>query len=136
LPWLGTSKMPFDGLWTFDNRVPLILSASQIVKLSRRQFLVASALAGSRAVAGASLSIAEGSQSPGTQRSKALVAITLDLEMARNFPHREDTHGEYEKGNLNAEAKRYAVEAVRRCKARGVMIPFFAAGQVLEQQAA
>src|SRR5438552_10606560 len=126
--------MPFDGLWTFDNRVPLILSASQIVKLSRRHFLVASALAGSRAVAGASLSIAEGSQSPGTQRSKALVAITLDLEMARNFPHWEDTHWDYEKGNLNQETRAYAVEAARRVKARGGGVNFFLVCRALEQE--
>jgi hypothetical protein len=34
---------------------------------------------------------------------KALIAITLDLEMSRNFPTREDTHWDYEKGNLKAE---------------------------------
>ena len=65
---------------------------------------------------------------------KALVAITLDLEMARNFPHWEDTHWDYEKGHLNAEAKRYAVEAARRVKAHGGVIHFFAVGQVFEQE--
>ena len=39
--------------------------------------------------------------------NKALIAITLDLEMARNFPKWEDTHWDYEKGNLNDEAKKY-----------------------------
>jgi peptidoglycan/xylan/chitin deacetylase (PgdA/CDA1 family) len=63
----------------------------------------------------------------------ALIAITLDLEMARNFPKWEDTHWDYEKGNLNDEAKRYAVEAARRVKARGGLIHFFAVGQVCEQ---
>src|SRR4051812_49477953 len=36
---------------------------------------------------------------------KAQIAITLDLEMARNFPNWEDTHWDYEKGNLNEAAK-------------------------------
>ena len=32
---------------------------------------------------------------------KARIAITLDLEMSRNFPRREDTHWDFEKGNLD-----------------------------------
>jgi peptidoglycan/xylan/chitin deacetylase (PgdA/CDA1 family) len=64
---------------------------------------------------------------------QALIAITLDLEMARNFPRWEDTHWDYEKGNLNTEAKKYAVEAARRVKAHGGVIHFFAVGQVFEQ---
>jgi len=70
----------------------------------------------------------------GQAKQKALIAITLDLEMARNFPEWDDTHWDYEKGNLNAEAKRYAVEAARRVKTRGGVIHFFAVGQVFEQE--
>ena len=33
-----------------------------------------------------------------------MIAITMDLEMARNFPHWEDTHWDYEKGNLDEAA--------------------------------
>lgn len=65
---------------------------------------------------------------------KAQVAITLDLEMARNFPKWEDTHWDYEKGNLNQAAKDYAVQACRRVKARGGVIHTFVVGQVLEQE--
>jgi hypothetical protein len=50
---------------------------------------------------------------------KSLVAVTLDLEMSRNFPKWEDTHWDYEKGNLNDETKKYTVEACRRVKAAG-----------------
>src|SRR3954464_9907154 len=50
---------------------------------------------------------------------KAQIAITLDLEMARNFPRWEDTRWDYEKGNLNQAAKDYAAEACRRVKKRG-----------------
>jgi hypothetical protein len=64
---------------------------------------------------------------------KALIAITLDLEMSRNFPTWDDTHWDYEKGNLNAQTKRYAVEAARRVKAHGGRLHFFAVGQVFEQ---
>ena len=54
--------------------------------------------------------------------------------MARNFPQWDDTHWDYEKGNLNSEAKRYAIEAARRVKAHSGVIHFFAVGQVFEQE--
>jgi peptidoglycan/xylan/chitin deacetylase (PgdA/CDA1 family) len=65
---------------------------------------------------------------------KALVAITFDLEMSRNFPTRETTHWDYEKGNLNEETKRYSVEAARRVKEAGGLMHFFAVGRVFEQE--
>jgi hypothetical protein len=64
---------------------------------------------------------------------KALIAITLDLEMSRNFPTWEQTHWDYEKGNLDLPTKKYSVEAARRVKARGGLIHFFALGQTMEQ---
>lgn len=66
-------------------------------------------------------------------RDRAQVAITLDLEMSRNFPTWETTHWDYEKGNLNDEAKQYAVGAARRVAAAGGRIHFFVVGRVLEQ---
>jgi peptidoglycan/xylan/chitin deacetylase (PgdA/CDA1 family) len=65
---------------------------------------------------------------------RALVAITLDLEMSRNFPTWDQTHWDYEKGNLNAETKRYTVEACRRVKACGGVVHCFVVGRVLEQE--
>src|SRR5207245_1618409 len=50
-----------------------------------------------------------GEQAADPYAGKALIAITLDLEMSRNFPRWEDTHWDYEKGNLNEETKRYTV---------------------------
>jgi len=99
--------------------------------LSRREFL-----AGSLAAA-ALLPRAQASNKP--QRSvadsdRALVAITLDLEMSRNFPTWETTQWDYEKGNLNAETKKYTVEACRRVKAHGGLVHCFAVGRVLEQE--
>jgi len=65
---------------------------------------------------------------------KAQIAITLDLEMSRNFPTWDDLHWDYEKGNLNEETKRYTVEACQRVKARGGKVHCFVVGRVLEQE--
>lgn len=64
----------------------------------------------------------------------AQIAITLDLEMSRNFPDWEATHWDYEKGNLNEETKHYAVAAGRRVKAAGGVVHYFAVGRVFEQE--
>jgi peptidoglycan/xylan/chitin deacetylase (PgdA/CDA1 family) len=93
--------------------------------LSRRAFLASGA--------GLGLVAAAEAKAEAKARPKALVAITLDLEMSRNFPTWETTHWDYEKGNLNAETKKYAVEAARRVKAHGGRLHFFAVGQVFEQ---
>lgn len=65
---------------------------------------------------------------------KALVAITLDLEMSRNFPTWDQTHWDYYKGHLDADTKRYASEAGRRVVQGGGVIHYFAVGQVFEQE--
>src|SRR5215212_9866021 len=67
-------------------------------------------------------------------RDRASIAITLDLEMSRHYPTWDQTHWDYEKGNLDRDTKRYAVEAARRVKARGGRIHFFALGRTLEQE--
>jgi hypothetical protein len=67
------------------------------------------------------------------EKRKAKIAITLDLEMARNFPRREDLHWDYEKGNLDEATKKYAIEAGRRVKQHGGLIHYFCVGRVLEQ---
>jgi hypothetical protein len=64
---------------------------------------------------------------------KALIAMTLDLEMSANFPTWEQVHWNYRKGDLDADTKRYAVEACRRVKTKGGRIHCFAVGQVFEQ---
>jgi peptidoglycan/xylan/chitin deacetylase (PgdA/CDA1 family) len=70
----------------------------------------------------------------GASSNPAPVAITLDLEMSRHYPTWDDTHWDFEKGNLDDATKRYAVEAARRVKRRGGVIHFFAVGRVLEQE--
>src|SRR5262245_57354168 len=97
-------------------------------RLTRRRFL-------GTATAGALAPLAVADERPVAElRDKALVAITLDMEMSRNFPTWETTHWDYEKGNLNEPTKRYCVEAARRVKSRGGRIHFFAVGQVFEQE--
>jgi hypothetical protein len=101
-------------------------------KLSRRRFLANSALASTGLILSRKAFAVE---TPAKNLdNKALISITLDLEMARNFPRWEDTHWDYEKGNLNDEAKRYAVEAARRVKKHGGVIHFFLVGRALEQE--
>jgi len=101
--------------------------------MTRRDFL-----AGSSCAAAAALICPKpaAALAPATQPSggRAQIAITLDLEMARNFPTWEATHWDYEKGNLNDETKRYAVQAARRVKAHGGVVHFFLVGRALEQE--
>ncbi|MBX3413636.1 MAG: polysaccharide deacetylase family protein [Pirellulales bacterium] len=95
-------------------------------------------------VAGGVALAATGSELPGAwadepaespaHAGKALVAITLDLEMSRNFPRWEDTHWDYAKGLLDEPTKRYAVAAAKRVRAAGGVIHFFAVGRVCEQE--
>ncbi|HTI51922.1 MAG TPA: polysaccharide deacetylase family protein [Planctomycetaceae bacterium] len=98
--------------------------------ISRRSFLSQAAIAGAgwTALGGWSARGAE------PARAKAQIAITLDLEMSRNFPTWETTHWDYEKGNLDADTKAYAVEAAQRVRERGGVIHFFCVGRVLEQE--
>ncbi len=93
--------------------------------ITRRQFL-----AGCVALAGA----AAPSRDVAADDRKALIAISLDLEMSRNFPTWETTHWDYEKGNLNEETKRYAVAACRRVRATGGVLHCFVVGRVFEQE--
>ena len=64
---------------------------------------------------------------------KARICISLDLEMSREFPTRDQMQWDYEKGNLNHETKQYAVEAARKVKAAGGRVHFFALGRTMEQ---
>jgi hypothetical protein len=64
---------------------------------------------------------------------KARIVISLDLEMSREFPTRDQMHWDYEKGNLDEPTKRYAVEAARLVKASGGLVHFFALGRTMEQ---
>jgi len=92
---------------------------------SRRRFLAASA-------ASAASLLSTGAFSASRQKI-AKIAITLDLEMSANFPNWEDTHWNFEKGNLNEATKSYALEAGQRVRQFGGHIHYFCVGRVLEQ---
>ena len=92
--------------------------------LTRRRFLTASAAGAVAAAAGYS------SLAP---PRKALVAVTLDLEMSAEYPRRGMTEWNYRKGDLDADTRRYAVKAAEVVSARGGVVHFFAVGQTLEQ---
>jgi hypothetical protein len=95
--------------------------------LTRRRFVTGSLAAGMGQLVAPSAFTRE------AESRKALIAITLDLEMSRNFPRWDDTHWDYEKGNLNDPTKKYTVEACRRVKAAGGVLHCFAVGRVFEQ---
>jgi peptidoglycan/xylan/chitin deacetylase (PgdA/CDA1 family) len=94
---------------------------------TRRTFLATAAAA---AAATATPAFA---QAASTQPKQSLIAISLDLEMARNFPTWDQTEWDYEKGNLSDQLKAYAVEAGKRVKAAGGVIHFFLVARALEQ---
>ena len=105
--------------------------------LSRRQMLAGSVMAAGGLLLGGKDPSSDAPEKTGrapAPRDRALIAITLDLEMSRNFPTWDRTHWDYEKGNLNAETKRYTVEACRRVRAHGGVIHCFALGQTMEQE--
>jgi hypothetical protein len=93
---------------------------------SRRDWLRSTAISG--LIAG--LGVRKAQAQPA---KKAQIAITLDLEMSRNFPQWDDTHWDFEKGNLDDASKRYSVAAGERVKTAGGRIHYFCVGRVLEQ---
>ena len=101
------------------------------LKVSRRRLLTMTAAAPSVLLAPYARAV---DAEPRTAKfERAQIAITLDLEMSRNFPNWQDTHWDYQKGNLNQAAKDYTTGACRRVKQRGGVIHTFVVGQVFEQ---
>ena len=97
--------------------------------LSRRQWLQTALASG---LGGLAATGVDRHQLQAAESDSALIAVTLDLEMSANFPTRETTHWNFEKGNLNDETKQYSVEAARIVKEAGGVLHFFAVGRVLE----
>lgn len=62
----------------------------------------------------------------------AWITLSLNLEMSRNFPTVDQTHWDYEKGNLDTQNKRYAVDVGRFLAAHGAKMTYCVVGQVLE----
>ncbi len=97
------------------------------MSLSRRKFISATAALATHS------SVLLASTKPTTERTKAQIAITYDLEMSRHYPKRGQTEWDYQKGNLDTATKQYSLEAGEIAAQRGVRIHFFAVGRVLEQ---
>lgn len=110
-------------------------AAEHSCSLSRRRWLKDSVLSAA-ALGASSLSASRTSRASefSVPNDTARIAITLDLEMSRNFPTWEQTHWDYQKGNLDDATKTYTVEAARRVKEAGGRIHCFAVGQTLEQE--
>jgi peptidoglycan/xylan/chitin deacetylase (PgdA/CDA1 family) len=100
--------------------------------MRRREFLRRAALAA--AVTPSFLRAQGTGNPPAASLRKAMIALTVNLEMSRNFPTRDQTHWDYEKGNLDEDNKRYAVELGRFIKQRGALANYFVVGQVLEHE--
>ncbi len=96
-------------------------------RLDRRAFLAGSVAA----TMGLAAAVGRAQNDP--HRGQALLAVTLDLEMSRHYPKRGMLEWDYEKGNLDADTKQYAVEAGRVAKEHGGRIHYFCVGRVLEQ---
>jgi hypothetical protein len=102
-----------------------------VPKVSRRHFLAGLSTA---ICCPLSQTLGGNWQSNKPRQGRALIAITLDLEMSRNFPTWEQTHWDYLKGDLDEDSKKYALEASRRIKESGGLAHFFAVGRVFEQE--
>ena len=100
---------------------------------TRRQFIRTASAVSAGVLAGRLCDTAEAKETGPVQHEKAQIAITLDLEMSRNFPNWEDLHWDYEKGNLNQAAKDYTGKVCRRVQARGGIVHNFVVGRVFEQ---
>lgn len=111
-------------------------------RITRRRFMAGS-LAGGAMIACGSLSGAAATTrgiSPEERRklaadkNKALISITLDLEMSRHYPRRGMMEWDYQKGNLDDATKAYSVMAAQKASAKGGFIHFFCVGRVLEHK--
>jgi peptidoglycan/xylan/chitin deacetylase (PgdA/CDA1 family) len=111
-------------------------------EFSRRQFLAtASAAAVSGLTTAQALFAADDRPAAGHEAvdrlaadsDKALIAMTLDLEMSMHYPKWDDMEWNFIKGNLDEPTKQYTVEACRRVKAKSGVIHCFLLGRTLEQ---
>ena len=103
--------------------------------IDRRRWLrQAAGLAATLGLSHVTSSATARAENKGSSAPRAMIAITLDLEMSAQYPTKDQVHWNYEKGNLNEDTKRYAVEAARRVKQAGGTLHFFVVGRVFEQE--
>lgn len=102
--------------------------------MSRRRFLTASATTVASAALAPVRGVGQETAAAPRRFPKAQIALTVNLEMSRNFPTPLETRWDFEKGNLDEANKRYAAELGRLLKKRGALGTFFVVGQVLEHE--
>jgi len=66
-------------------------------------------------------------------RERAQIAITMDLEMSREYPQRGMREWDFEKGNLDEPTKKYTSAAAKLVASYGGVIHCFCVGRTLEQ---
>jgi len=110
-------------------------------KVLRRDFLAGASAVGVAVATGgdfltspAQAEAADARHALAADDDKALVAITLDLEMSMHYPQWGMTEWNYAKGNLDQPTKQYIVEACQRVRAKGGITHSFVVGRVLEQE--
>ena len=91
------------------------------------------AMLGTLAIGTCGLAAWRASHGQNSPKRLARIAITLDLEMSRNFPRWEDTHWDYEKGNLDQAAKNYTCRLCDLVREAGGRAHLFAVGRLFEQ---
>ena len=84
--------------------------------------------------AGSAASESESQRVLAADWSKALVAITFDLEMSMHYPIWDQMEWNYEKGLLDKASIDYTVEAARRVKASGGRMHDFVVARVTEEE--
>lgn len=102
-------------------------------EFDRRRFLLASAGATAGLMVGGRSAADERRKELAADDRRALIAISLDLEMSAGYPRRDMTEWNYVKGDLDEATKKYAVDAAHAAKQGGGLVHFFCVGRVLEQ---
>ena len=123
--WQAIALVGYDRAAEEDSFQGLAVNPLSPSPISRRTFLggAVAATMGAAVVWGRGRSV--------VPERKAKIAITLDLEMSRHYPKRGMMEWDFEKGNLDADTKRYAVEAGKIVKDRGGVIHYFCVGRTL-----
>ena len=101
---------------------------------SRRQFLAGAVAAGAGLATLESAHAYQPRPDLADDEDKALIAITLDLEMSRHYPTWDHLEWDYQKGNLNEPTKEYSRRACRLVKENGGVLHCFLLGKTLEQK--
>ena len=102
--------------------------------VSRRVFLSSAVAAGAGLAALESAHAYKPQADLADDDGKALITITLDIEMSRHYPTWDNTEWDFQKGNLNEPTKEYSRRACQIVKEKGGVLHGFLVGKALEQK--